>query len=264
MVRSDLTIMGHGRLVRMHDHPPDRYGAAFADVYDEWYGDVSDTAATVAGLRGLATGRVLELGVGTGRIGVPLADAGSLVLGLDASREMLAVLATKRSEDMPIAILADMSRLPFADSTMQLVFAAFNTMFNLTTELAQRRCIAEAARVLGPSGRLAIECFVPPPDAMPARGASVRHASTESVTVMTSKHDPADQTILGEHVEVTPDRVTRRPWALRYASPDQLDSMAAAAGLSLESRTASWSGRAFDESSDAHVSVYRPTRPNDA
>ena len=257
--------MGHGRLERMHDQPPGRYGAVFADVYDDWFAGVSDTEATVAGLSALGIqGHVLELGVGTGRIALPLAERGGSVLGLDASREMLDVLAAKPATGSPVVtVLADMVGLPFADSTVAMVFAAFNTFFNLTTEAAQHECMAEAARVLEPSGRFVVECFVPAPEGMPARGASVRDASDDSVTVTTSRHDELTQVINGEHVEVTPEGVVRRPWALRYASPDQLDAMAAVAGLVLESRTASFSGEDFDDASESHVSVYRldPVNP---
>jgi len=79
-------------------HPPPRhdvgsYGRSFADVYDAWYSDVSDVVATVTHVRELSrNGRILELGVGTGRIALPLADAGLDVVGIDASGEMLDVL----------------------------------------------------------------------------------------------------------------------------------------------------------------------------
>ncbi len=82
-----------------YDHQS--YGEAFADVYDEWYHDVSDVAATVAGLLAFVDvgGRILELGVGTGRLAVPLAEAGAAigvtVVGVDSSPSMLAGLAKR-------------------------------------------------------------------------------------------------------------------------------------------------------------------------
>lgn len=243
----------------MQDHPLGRYGAEFADVYDDWYGDVSDVTATVTSLRELSAGRpVLELGVGTGRVAIPLATEGAVVFGIDASREMLDVLESKAPATI-IAIVGDMGCLPFVDSSMGLVFAAYNTFFNLSSADAQRRCFAEVTRVVRPGGRFVVEGFVPPPEGMPETGASVRNASDDEVTVTTTRHDPVSQIITGEHVVVSPDDVVRRPWRLRYASPRQLDEMAASVGLELESRVSSWSGGPYDHESELHVSTYRPT-----
>ena len=133
-----------------------------------------------------------------------------------------------------------MSCLPLADSGLGLVFAAFNTFFNLSSAESQRCCFEEVARVLHPAGRFVVEGFVPPPDGMPLRGVSVRDESGEAVTVTASRHDPEHQIIAGEHVEVTPDDVIRRPWLIRYATPGQLDDMAA-----------DESGRAGDENQAA-------------
>ena len=96
---------------------------------------------------------------------------------------------------------------------------------------------------------------------MPLRGVSVRDETGEAVTITASRHDPEHQVIAGEHVEVTPDDVIRRPWLIRYATPAQLDDMAADVGLDLESRFASWSGEPFDADSELHVSVYRRPPP---
>ena len=62
------------------------YGDAFADVYDDWYGGVTDVESTVQLVADLAApgGRVLELGVGTGRLAVPIAARGFDVHGVDA------------------------------------------------------------------------------------------------------------------------------------------------------------------------------------
>ena len=70
------------------------YGDAFADVYDDWYRDLGDVDATVGLIAQLAPpgGSVLELGVGSGRLAIPLAAAGLHTTGIDASAKMLDLL----------------------------------------------------------------------------------------------------------------------------------------------------------------------------
>src|SRR5438132_461197 len=93
------------------------YGRSFADVYDAWYSDVSDVEATVERIASLAgAGRVLELGVGTGRLALPLAHAGVAITGIDASIEMLDALRTKDGTDRALVALGDMAELPFIRS----------------------------------------------------------------------------------------------------------------------------------------------------
>ena len=130
------------------------YGQGFADVYDDWYGDVSDVDATVEGvlalLEGQGAGPVLELGVGTGRLALPLAGRGVEVVGVDASEEMLARLRAKPGADGVRAVHGDMAHLGdlALDGPFAVVFAAFNTFFNLT-DAARRRLHACATPVAG-------------------------------------------------------------------------------------------------------------------
>ena len=64
----------------MQGYEPQAYGEAMAEVYDDWYADISDADATVAAVvelvRAAGGGPVLELGIGTGRLALPLAAAG--------------------------------------------------------------------------------------------------------------------------------------------------------------------------------------------
>ena len=141
----------------MHGYRPGTYGASFADVYDDWYGTISDVDATVAALSRLAgRGLVVELGVGTGRIALPLAADGATVIGIDASPDMLARLRAKPHADRVCVTVADMAELPLAAGRAGLVFAAFNTFFNLPDAAAQRRALTEVARVLAPGGRFVV------------------------------------------------------------------------------------------------------------
>jgi SAM-dependent methyltransferase len=240
------------------------YGRGFADVYDEWYGDVSDVDATVDGVAALAseTGgdRVLELGVGTGRLAVPLAHRGLTVVGVDASREMLDQLRAKPGGGRVTAVEADIAALDDAElgAPFSVVFAAFNTFFNLTTRDAQLACLRGVARHLAPGGVLAIEAFVPPePGTADDSVVSPRTIEPDRVVLTVAKRDPAAQTIAGSHIEITERGIKLRPWLVRYAAPRELDDLAAEVGLELVRRTADWRGTPFDDASTAHVSVYR-------
>lgn len=247
---------------------PDAYGESFADVYDDWYGDVSDTPGTVTLLARLAGDRpVLELGIGTGRLALPLAAAGVAVSGIDGSAAMVARLRAKpggEALDVAIGDMADVHALaPPPGVRFGLVFVAFNTLFNLTDVDDQRRCLAGVAARLAPEGCLVVEANVigagaAAPDP-PREVVEVRTLAPDRVILSVSRADPVAQTVTGQFVELADGAPVRlRPWALRYAPPTELDAMAAAAGLELAERWAGWRGEPFTEASDHHVSLYRP------
>jgi SAM-dependent methyltransferase len=237
------------------------YGERFADVYDDWYADVSDVGATVAAVAALAEGgSVLELGIGTGRLALPLAERGVEVWGVDASPAMLDRLRAKPGARAVRAVVGDFARLDAVaglPDRVTVVLVAFNTFFNIPEEAGQRRCLAAVARLLGPGGRLVLEAFVPDVDADGPRG-DVAPAVVEAdrVVLHVSRLDPAAQTVAGQHVTITADGIRLRPWYIRYATPDQLDAMAADAGLVLLERWGDWDGRPFGPGDDRHVSVY--------
>lgn len=239
------------------------YGDRYADVYDDWYGDVTDAAACADHLAELARrgrGPVLELGVGSGRLALPLAARGITVHGIDSSTTMLGRLRAKAGGRAVPVVAGDMARLPVRpDARYAVVFVAFNTFFNLATETLQRRCLAEVAERLGADGRVVIEAFVPRDDVELSTRSSVtpRHLAADEVVLSISEVDPTAQTITGQHVHITEQGIRLRPWHLRYATPDQLDAMAAGAGLVLEQRSAGWRGEPFTDESTVHVSRYR-------
>ena len=244
--------------VPMEGYGPATYGDGFADVYDNWYRDMSDVAATVSGVRKLADGGpILELGVGTGRLAIPLVEAGESVVGLDASAAMLARLMAKPGGSGVMCVEADMAELPVATSHFALAFAAFNTFFNLTDSAAQQRCLEGVAGALRPCGRLVIEGFRPPVEGLNDSGLSVRSVSVDGAVVTVSRHDPGRQEIRGHHVELSATGIRLRPWMLHYRTPDQLDSAATAAGFVHEARWADWKQTPITDHSDMHVSVYR-------
>jgi SAM-dependent methyltransferase len=140
---------------------PASYGDAMADVYDEWYAELPQLDAAIECLAGLAEGgTVLELGVGTGRLALPLAARGVRVVGVDASAAMIERLRAKPGSDAVEAVVGDMAASSPA-GPFTLAFAAVNTFFGLDTEHAQAECFASVAARLSSGGRLAIEAFVP-------------------------------------------------------------------------------------------------------
>ena len=248
------------RLPSMEGYDSAQYGRSFADVYDDWYREVSDVDATVHRVAVLAArrggGRVLELGVGTGRLALGLAARGLRVTGVDASAEMLDRLRAKSGADQLELVHADMSELPVT-GPFAAAFVAFNTFFNLTTRDAQQACLHRVHDVLAPGGWFVLEAFVPNADTTDTSGVSARTVELDRVVLTAARRDAAAQTISGQHIEITEHGVRLRPWLVRYATVQQLDDMAATAGLRLAERHADWHGAPFHDASDHHVSVYR-------
>jgi SAM-dependent methyltransferase len=252
---------------RVEGYTDSTYGDAFADVYDEWYAGISDVATTVdllVEIAGAVPGLpVLELGVGTGRLAIPLAATGIEVVGLDSSRAMLARLAVNDPTGSVSACGGDMvDGLP--TGPFGLVFVAYNTFFNLLTETRQQACFRAVADRLAPGGAFVIEAFVPEPQ--PGSSVAVRSMTTDSVVLSVSMHDEATQTAQGQYISISESGGVRmRPWAIRYATIEQLDAMAAGSGFRLDSRWESTDRAPFTTDSPRHVSLYRtihsPVRP---
>lgn len=252
----------------MEAYDASTYGDRFADVYDDWYAGVTDAEACADRVATIVAevggGPVLELGVGSGRLALPLAARGLEVHGLDASGAMLERLRRKPGGDAVITTLGDMAAIPIVEPPpFAVVLIAFNTLFNLPTETAQRRCLTRVAEVLAPHGRLVVEAFVPRDDlpAVAERSVTPRHLTADEVVLTVSQHDPVAQTITGQHVQLTEAGTRLRPWHLRYLTPVQLDELAATAGLALVERTAGWRGEPFGPDREVHVSVYRKAAP---
>jgi SAM-dependent methyltransferase len=242
------------------------YGAAFADVYDDWYTGISDadvSADVVVALARRSAGeqrpRVLELGVGTGRLAIPIAARDVEVVGVDTSPEMLAGLHARDAERRVRTIVGDMvDDLPAGPFDAALV--AYNTLFNLEDAQRQQACFRAVAARLAPRGRFVVEAFVPEDPPRLGTVVAVRSMTTMEVVLSISEHDPEHQRAHGQFVSfVDGERVRLRPWAVRYAAPAELDAMAAAAGLVVEDRLEDFERRPFGDTSLRHVTVYAPT-----
>ncbi len=245
----------------MRDYGADSYGEAFADVYDDWYATVTDVDATVSAISDVAGpgGRVVELGVGTGRLALPLARAGLSVTGIDTSASMLAKLAEADIDGVVRVVHGDMAT-DIPEGPFDVALAAYNTIFNLLDEAVQRACFASVAARLTPGGSFVVEAFVPDHAVEAGSSVSVRSMGIDHVVLSVSEHRPDEQRASGQFVELTEAGGVRlRPWAIRWASPTELDDMARAAGFVVAERWSDMTRAPFDDDSTHHVTVYRST-----
>jgi SAM-dependent methyltransferase len=237
------------------DYDAATYGERMAEVYDEWFAVPPDTEDTVEFLSDLAgPGPVLELGIGTGRVALPLAQRGHEVHGVDASEAMVEKLRAK-SGDMPVAI-GDFAELDI-EGEFSLVYVVFNTFFALLSQEDQVRCFSNVARRLGEGGVFVIEAFVPDMTRWDRdQRMEAHHVEDDSVILGVSRHDAVEQRVASNHLVVSEAGVKMYPVRLRYAWPSELDLMARLAGLRLRERWGGWRREPFTASSVKHVSVY--------
>ena len=240
----------------MKDYAASTYGERIAEFYDEWYSEL-DSEAVVEFLAELAgPGPVLELGIGTGRVALPLLARGIGVQGIDASQAMVDKLRAKPAgSGIPVTI-GDLADVDVAGK-FSLVFVAFNTFFCLLTQEDQLRCFANVAARLARGGVFALEAFVPDLSRFDRnQRVAVEKLESDAVRLETSVHDPVGQQVETRHVVITEKQTAFYPLKIRYAWPSELDLMARLAGLRLRDRWAGWRREPFDASSRTHVSVY--------
>jgi SAM-dependent methyltransferase len=244
----------------MDEYTASTYGDLIADVYDELYGEVAfsgDVGSTVVFLRELAgDGPMLELGIGTGRVALPMRQAGVDVAGIDASPAMVAKLAGKPGGDRIPVTIGDFGRFDL-DRRFRAVYVVFNTFFGLRSQDQQVSCFASVARHLTDDGVFIIEAFVPDL-ARFDRGQRVSaiDVGIDGVRLEVSKHDPIEQRTTSQHVFLGREGVQLFPVHIRYASIAELDLMARLAGMRVRERWADWDRSPLTAGSPKHVSVY--------
>ena len=215
---------------------------------------IGPTVARLAELAG--DGRALEFAIGTGRVAVPLTEAGVPVTGIELSDPMIDQLRTKVDEATIPVVVGDMATAT-ASGTYTLVYLVFNTIANLLTQDEQVACFRNAARHLGPGGRFVIELWVPDLRRLPP-GSPAMVFTSEPGYIGLDTYDVVNQHVVSHHFrfdETRQARLYRTPH--RYIWPAELDLMAKLAGFALESRHADWNGGEFTGDSRSHVSVYR-------
>jgi SAM-dependent methyltransferase len=249
----------------MDGYTAQTYGESIADVYDEWL-DPSQghiVAALLADLAG--DGSALELGIGTGRVALPLAARGVPVYGVDASPRMVEQLRAKPGSENIQVTIADLTDVPVeVPGGFSLIYIVASRLYCLPSQEEQVRCLGTAAARLRPGGRLVVEGFVPDPSRFD-RGQRVeaRHVDLNQVRLDVARHDPLTQTVVSQQVLVTTGGIQLYPTRVRYIWPAELDLMARLSGLTLVGRYGGWQHESFTATSPSHVSIYgleQPTR----
>jgi len=233
------------------------YGERIADIYDHLPQVPRNAEAAVSFLASVAgPGPALELGIGTGRIALPLSARGLAVHGLDASPAMVAKLRAKPGGQRIPVTLGDFADFAL-DVRFRLIYVVFNTFFGLLSQEAQVRCFACVADHLTPDGVFVIEAFVPDPTLFDrGQRVEVRTVETDVVYLATTVHDAAQQRSRSMHVVISGDGVRLYPVQIRYAWPAELDLMARLTGLRLRERWGGFGREPFTATSESHVSVY--------
>jgi SAM-dependent methyltransferase len=201
-----------------------------------------------------AAGGALELGIGTGRIALPLAERGVRVHGIDLSPDMVAQLRGKPGgAGLPVA-MGDFATTTVA-ARFSLVYLVFNTIMNLTSQDAQVACFQNAAAHLEPGGRFVIEVGVPDLQRLP-RGEVFRPFDVTARHLGIDEYDVLSQGLISHHYSIDGNRVETVAMPFRYVWPAELDLMARLAGMRLEGRWAGWQREPFTAESGSHVSVW--------
>jgi SAM-dependent methyltransferase len=234
------------------------FGEPVAAMYDETSDKMFDPAVvdpTVDFLAELAgDGRALELGIGTGRIALPLAARGVEVHGIELSRAMAARLRAKPGGEGIRVTIGDVATAK-VDGTFRLAYLVFNTIMNLTTQAAQVACFQNVAAHLEPGGSFVIEVGVPDLQRLPPGERFVVFDGSETHWGI-DEYDVVNQGLISHHFQVIDGRVEKTSGPFRYVWPAELDLMAELAGMRLRERWAGWKREPFTSNSRQHVSVW--------
>lgn len=236
--------------------PARSFGERTAATYDDHLR--GDEAETIDFLYEQARGgRVLELAIGTGRIGLPLARRGLDVHGIELSEAMVAQLRKKPGGDAIPVTLGDYADVG-VEGTYTLIFVVFNTFYNLLTQEKQVACFENVAKHLTGDGVFVIEAAMAT-DLLCTRGMQYVDAEAvevDAVTFDVGRFDLVTQTLDESHVTLTEHGITLSPIVTRYVWPSELDLMARIAGLRLHARYGGWNGEVFDSRSSRYIAVY--------
>jgi SAM-dependent methyltransferase len=228
-----------------------RYDAMSADMFEP---SVLDPA--VQFLADVARGgAALELGIGTGRLALPLSERGVRVHGIDVSAPMVERLRAKPGAHAVGVTIGDFATTR-VDGSFRLVYLVFNTIMNLVTQDEQVACFRNAAAHLEPGGCFVIEVGVPGLQRLPP-GETVRAFTVSPTRLGFDEYDLAAQILYSHHYWVEDGRLETFSAPYRYVWPSELDLMARLAGMTLRERWSDWHRAPFRSDSTSHVSVWQ-------
>jgi SAM-dependent methyltransferase len=238
------------------DFDPAAYGRHIAGDYDDTSG-LLDPTAEIELLSELSGGLpILEFGIGTGRLAIPLAQRGHRVVGFEGAPEMAAILRSKAGgEEIPV-IVGDFSQIA-VEERFGLVALVMNTIYALPDQESQVRCFENAARHLRSGGVFVVDAWIPDPGAFRDGRAIRLVALTDgAATVELAEIHPAAQRMNTNKVFLRDGELKIFPANHRYAWPAELDLMARLAGMRLKHRWQDWVKTPFGDVSRSHVSVW--------
>ena len=240
-------------------HDDGHFDERVAARYDESSAEAFDPAVVDPAIELLAElaagGPALELGVGTGRIALPLVARGVDVHGIELSRAMVARLRDKPGGADVGVTIGDFATAR-VEATFSLAYLVFNTIMNLTTQDEQVACFRNVAAHLRPGGCFVIEVGVPDLQRLPP-GETVRPFLVSERRWGFDEYDLARQGLISHHLELVDGRAEQVSMPFRYVWPAELDLMAQLAGMRLSERWSGWRREPFTSDSRRHVSVWR-------
>ncbi|AMW19586.1 class I SAM-dependent DNA methyltransferase [Mycobacteroides chelonae] len=229
----------------------------WAESYDHWHATNAPDAAVEFLISQVPSGRILELGVGTGRVALSIALRGHAVEGLDISAAMLEKLKDKIG-NLPVGVhLGDMATIPVG-GYFDLIYCTSSSFFHLADQDRQIDCFQAVSSRLTDTGKFVLEAFIPSTDLLdPARDITLRDFTSNELRFSATIVDRQAQRIRFQEVTMRPTGIDFLPAEERYCWPSELDLMARIAGLQLEQRYASYSKAPLTNNSAQHISVYK-------
>jgi SAM-dependent methyltransferase len=238
------------------------FDEGIAQQYDADSTDMFEPEVVEPAVRFLAelagTGAALELGIGTGRIALPLNRRGVPVHGIDLSPAMVAQLRAKSGTESVGVTIGDFATTR-VDGRFTLAYLVYNTIENLTTQDEQVQCFQNVAAHLEPGGCFVIEVGVPGLQRLPP-GETVRAFHVSPTRLGFDEYDIAAQGLVSHHYWLSDGRLRNFSMPFRYVWPSELDLMARLAGLTLRERSNDWNRAPFTSASTNHVSVWEKRR----
>ncbi len=236
----------------------DHFGPRVAERFDERYAHQADPAVVEPVVDFLADlagdGGALELGIGTGRIALPLSERGVPVHGIDLSEAMIAQLQAKPGADRIGVTVGDFATTR-VEGTFSVAYLVVNTIMNLTTQDEQVACFRNVAAHLEPGGCFVIEVLVPRLQRLPP-GETFQLFDVSPGHLGFDEIDVASQRLVSHHYWIEDGKVEILSPPFRYVWPSELDLMAQLAGMTLRERWADWDRSPFTSESEKHVSVW--------